>query len=349
MVDREDTASAYWQVEGRATMRAFSPTVFESKWICERAAAFVVMAAAASCNAATIPAAEAGKFVGREATVTGQVVQIAQIPAGSGPLFIDLDGAHPNRVFQAVILPKDFANFGGNPRTLVRDKRIEVTGRILAQGRIPRILVAAPDQIRVLPETAPPAEAAASPSATQKPAPGAKVSDSSPPLFTKKDRSSLPPNLLKNPSFSQSDQSWELNGNAKVITDSDGNTLLRVELDPKKSIHVSQKFSGIPRDAIQFQAFFRVQLTPESSLKRPLMLRMGPDLDNGSHLPRPLRAKPGNWQEVIWTRTSDLPGIPSMIFDIEIPPGQGALLIDDAYLFAHPDWKDKSTWKVSDG
>jgi hypothetical protein len=125
--------------------------------------------------------------------------------------------------------------------------------------------------------------------------------------------------------------------------------VLRIRLDPKKSVRVQQTFADIPQEAIQFQAAFRAQLTEGSSLAKPLMLRLGPSIRESSYLPRPLEATPGEWTEIVWTRTSDLKGHARMTFFIDIGPGEGEVLIDDAILFAHPDWKDKRTWKPSDG
>lgn len=292
--------------------------------------------------AATVTAAEARSMVGREGTVRGTVTQLGQVPAGTGPLVLELDGEPRATVFRVIVPPNLLPVFGENPRQRFRDREVAVTGQIALYRNVPQIVVTDAAQVRIKDE--PPQTTSAEeegpgdekiPSGKGREA--LKTPEQSPSTRT-------PENLLKNADFSNGAKHWKLPKTAEVA---DG--VLRIRLDPDKAVRIQQTFSGIPQDAIQFQAVFRAQLTEGSSLSKPLMLRLGPSISESSYLARPVNAKPGEWAGIKWTRTADLKGYAKMTFFIEAGPGEGELLIDDTVVFAHPDWKDKKTWKPSDG
>jgi hypothetical protein len=288
--------------------------------------------------AATVTAAEARSMAGREASVRGTVTQLGQIPAGTGPLVLELDGEPRATVFRVIIPANLLSAFGESPRQRFRDREITVTGQIALYRNVPQIVVTDAAQVRIGDE---PKEAseddADEKSAEDEGRKARKKSEQSSSTRTQE-------NLLKNADFSNGAKHWKLPKAAEVA---DG--VLRIRLDPKKSVLVQQTFSGIPQDAIQFQAVFRAQLAEGSSLSKPLMLRLGPSISESSYLARPVKSSPGEWTQIKWTRTADLKGHSTMTFFIEVGPGEGELLIDDVVLFAHPDWKDKKTWKPSDG
>lgn len=323
-----------------------------------------------SIRAGSIPAAEAAGRVGQEATVTGRVVRVATLGQSTGqPTIMDLDRAFPNAPLQIVVFEKDAAAFGGDLRKAYEGKSVEVSGTITKFGNTPQIVASRPDQLRLAGAgSAPPEPQPTEPVvADEKPLPaepqaavGAQEENNSqdtsePPAAigsavfgNSGDDSSRPPNLLKNGDFADGKSAWIVERGTEV-EEIDGGAALRVRLSPKGVVRVSQKItSRIPRDARQYQAVFQARLDPSARLEKPLMLWLGESPGYGSKLARPVPPG-GAWREVKWTRTADLKGHSPLIFTIEAGPGEGDLWIRDAYLFAHPDYKDKATWKVSDG
>ncbi len=334
------------------------------------AAAFLLFVLTVSIRAGSIPAAEAAGRVGQEATVTGRVVRVATLGQSTGqPTIMDLDRAFPNAPLQVVVFEKDVAALGGDLRKAYEGKSVEVSGTITKFGNTPQIVVSRPEQLRVPGAGPAPAEPESAAPVVEEdkplpPEPQAAVDSqekensedaSEPPagigsaVFGKSgDDSSRPPNLLKNGDFADGKSAWIVERGTDVA-EIDGGAALRVRLSPKEVVRVSQKItSRIPRDARQYQAVFQARLDPDARLEKPLMLWLGESPGYGSKLPRPV-APGGAWREVKWTRTADLKGHSPLIFTIEAGPGEGDLWIRDAYLFAHPDYKDKATWKVSDG
>ena len=333
------------------------------------AVGIALLLSTAAPRAGSIPAAEAGANVGREATVTGRVVRVATLGQSTGqPTIMDLDRAFPNAPLQVVVFEKDAAAFGGDLRKAYEGKSVEVAGTITKFRNTPQIVVSRPEQLRL-------AGAAPEPAGTPSVAPvvvdehplppepetsaGSEEEDSgdasAPPAGVASavfgdngEKSARPPNLLKNGDFADGKSAWTLERGA-VVEEIDGGAALRVRLSPTGVVRVSQKItSRIPRDARQYQAVFQARLDPAARLEKPLMLWLGEGPGQGSKLPRPVPPG-GAWREVKWTRTADLKGHSPLTFTIEAGPGEGDLWIRDAYLFAHPDYKDKATWKVSDG
>lgn len=305
--------------------------------------------------AQTIPAVEASGHIGKEATVTGRVVHIATLNnSSSRPTILDLDRPYPNAIFQVVIFEKDLPAFGDDVRATYDGKSVAVTGTISKFRDTAQMVVSSPDQIRITDggEASSPASA---PTPGVLPGSGSSVlpgSSNGEPRSEGRgsgtDRTSLPPNLLKNGDFSNGKVAWDVERGAEVVEPEDG-PALRIRLSPDGVVRVSQKIStGIPSDARQYQALAQVRLAPGARLDEPVMLRLGKTPGIESHLPR--RVRPGGaWHEIKWTRTADLKDLSPLLFTIEAGPGEGELWVDDVYLFAHPDYKDKATWKVSDG
>ena len=95
-----------------------------------------------------ISPAEAAKYVGKNATVCGQVAS-ANFSARSRrrPTFLNLDRPYPNHIFTALIWGDDRAKFSTPPETAYSGKKICVTGMVsIYQGK-PEIVVRNPSQI----------------------------------------------------------------------------------------------------------------------------------------------------------------------------------------------------------
>ena len=85
------------------------------------------LASLATAVALTIPAAEASKHVGEQATVCGTIAsQHTAYRSRGTPTFINLDQPYPNQIFTALIW--------GNERTQVGE--IPASGRLCVTGRI---------------------------------------------------------------------------------------------------------------------------------------------------------------------------------------------------------------------
>lgn len=307
-------------------------------------------------EAVTIPATEASGHVGAEATVTGRVVRIAKLSSSSNrPTILDLDRPYPDAAFQVVVFEKDLSAFGGDLKAAYDGKIIAVTGKITRFRETPQMVVSGPDQIRL-------SEAGEVPPAVQE---EQEVVADPVPLAPKTvlltgqsasavrgpgtDRSGLPPNLLKNGDFAKGKVAWDMDRGAEV-EEMEGGRALKIKLSPDRAVRVTQRLgAGVPRDARQFQALVQVRLSPETRLDKPeVTLRFGSSMETAAALPRKVRSG-GAWYEIKWTRTADFQGISPLMFGIEAGPGEGEIWVDDVYLFAHPDYKDKTNWKVSDG
>jgi hypothetical protein len=319
----------------------------------------------ATAGAESIPAAAAGAHVGKEVTVAGRVVRVAKLEQSTGrPTILDLDRAFPNASLQVVIFEKDLTAFSGDLRATYVGKTVEVTGTIIKFRNTPQIVVAGPNQLRLEGAAAEPpglVVAAEAPTAANEddetiPDAGDGFEDTVAPAGAvasavfggANDGSTLQPNLLKNGDFSVGKSAWTVERGTEVAQ-IDGGPALRIRLSPDGVVRVTQKItSDIPEDARQYQAFFQARLDPAARLDKPLTLYLGEKPGSGSKLAR--RVQPGGaWREVKWTRTADLKGHSPLIFTIEAGPGEGDLWIRGVILFAHPDYKDKATWKVSDG
>jgi hypothetical protein len=95
-----------------------------------------------------ISPAEAAKYVGKNATVCGQVAS-SNYSARSRrrPTFLNLDRPYPNHIFTALIWGEDREKFSTPPESAYSGKKICVRGTIsIYQGR-PEIVVRNPSQI----------------------------------------------------------------------------------------------------------------------------------------------------------------------------------------------------------
>lgn len=110
-------------------------------------AILVFGAANAIADASSISAADAIKFVGRVATVCGQVASAKYATSTNGqPTFLNLDEPYPNQLFTAVIWGKDRAAFSYAPESLAH-RHICVTGKIQLYREKAEIVVSVPSQI----------------------------------------------------------------------------------------------------------------------------------------------------------------------------------------------------------
>ena len=97
----------------------------------------------------TISTSEAGKHIGENATVCGQVASAHFAATTRGrPTFLNLDQPYPNQVFTVLIWGSDRNTFGV-PEVTYRDKRICAKGTISSYKGVPEIVAREPGQITV--------------------------------------------------------------------------------------------------------------------------------------------------------------------------------------------------------
>jgi DNA/RNA endonuclease YhcR with UshA esterase domain len=111
-------------------------------------AVFGLFLTAASAQAETIPACDAGKHIGELITVEGVVTDVHHAKSGK-TTFIDECGVYPNNGFSGVIFSDDLAKFP-NVDSL-KGKTIDITGRLqLYKNRgAPEIILNDPEQLKV--------------------------------------------------------------------------------------------------------------------------------------------------------------------------------------------------------
>jgi Protein of unknown function (DUF3761) len=86
--------------------------------------------------AQNIPASDAGKHLGEQATVCGRIAETHTANTSQGvPTFIDFERSYPNQTFTAVIWQRDKASVGALPRVGV----LCVTGTIIDYHGRPEI------------------------------------------------------------------------------------------------------------------------------------------------------------------------------------------------------------------
>jgi hypothetical protein len=111
------------------------------------AASAVVGLWAFSAGAADLHPEDAVRHVGETATVCGVVASAKfEANARSKPTILDLGKAYPHAVFTAVIYGDNRSKFG-TPETLLRGKRICVTGQISDYRGKPEIVLTDPSQL----------------------------------------------------------------------------------------------------------------------------------------------------------------------------------------------------------
>src|SRR5437667_4480049 len=95
-----------------------------------------------------ISPAEAAKYVGKAATVCGQVASATYAARSRGrPTFLNLDRPYPNQVFTALIWGENRGKFPTPPEKAYSGKKICVTGTISSYRGQPQIVVRDPGQI----------------------------------------------------------------------------------------------------------------------------------------------------------------------------------------------------------
>ena len=100
-----------------------------------------------SAGAADLHPEDAVRHVGETATVCGVVASAKfEANARSKPTILDLGKAYPHAVFTAVIYGDNRSKFG-TPETLLRGKRICVTGQISDYRGKPEIVLTDPSQL----------------------------------------------------------------------------------------------------------------------------------------------------------------------------------------------------------
>ena len=103
----------------------------------------------ASAQEASITAADAKKFVGKEQTVCGVVASTNYLKSSrTQPTFLNLDKAYPNTIFTVVIFGSDRSKFG-EPDVALKDRTICATGKIELYRDSPQIVVKDPKQLVV--------------------------------------------------------------------------------------------------------------------------------------------------------------------------------------------------------
>ena len=193
--------------------------------------------------------------------------------------------------------------------------------------------------------------------------PASDSSSKNKPLFGDKPTSSstskktdldLPPgveNLVDNGDFERRTSGWTTDGDIVADPTNPDNQVLRFKLDPnrKQTLKVKRPAS-VPRNAVQFGARLRAMKSQDfQGSSNPLRLEIWNKADTkGSTLNRKIYGS-GSWSTVKWTRSSDIPDSGGILFTIVINPGSGTIWIDDIYVFAHPDYKDKKSWNPTDG
>ena len=95
-----------------------------------------------------ISSTDAAKYVGKRATVCGQVVSTNYAEDNKDrPTFLNLDRAYPNQKFTAVIWGENRDKFSKPPEVNYAGKRICVTGTISMIRGVAAIVVREPSQI----------------------------------------------------------------------------------------------------------------------------------------------------------------------------------------------------------
>jgi hypothetical protein len=95
-----------------------------------------------------IQPSEAAKYVGKNATVCGQVASSSySARSRRRPTFLNLDRPYPNHIFTALIWGEDRDKFSPPPENAYSGKKICVTGMISSYQGQPQIVVRNPSQI----------------------------------------------------------------------------------------------------------------------------------------------------------------------------------------------------------
>ena len=108
-----------------------------------------VLCSASSRAQSSSSASEAKNYVGKNATVCGEVASTHYAASSRGaPTFINLDKSYPHEIFTLLIWGSDRPKFG-NPEDEYRGKHICVTGTISLYREVPEVVAHEPAQISV--------------------------------------------------------------------------------------------------------------------------------------------------------------------------------------------------------
>lgn len=95
-----------------------------------------------------ISAYEASEHIGTIAEVCGVVASADFLPSVNGqPTFLNLEEAHPNQIFTAVIFGEDRPRFRFRPEEEYTGRPVCVTGMIQMHQGTPQIIISRPEQI----------------------------------------------------------------------------------------------------------------------------------------------------------------------------------------------------------
>lgn len=95
-----------------------------------------------------ITASEAVNHIGTPAEVCGRVASADYLPNVNGrPTFLNLEEAHPDPVFTAVIFGENRNLFRALPEEVYLDRTICISGTIRMHKGVPQIVVSEPEQI----------------------------------------------------------------------------------------------------------------------------------------------------------------------------------------------------------
>jgi hypothetical protein len=97
---------------------------------------------------ATIGAAQAAKWIGKQVVVTGVVAQVSVRPS---LVFLNFDRAYPSNLFTAIIRTKNTNEFENLPA--LRGKAVSVQGQIKDYNGKPEMELTGKSQLKVLDNT----------------------------------------------------------------------------------------------------------------------------------------------------------------------------------------------------
>jgi hypothetical protein len=101
-----------------------------------------------SAVSATIGAAQAAKWIGKQVVVTGVVAQVSVRPS---LVFLNFDRAYPSNLFTAIIRTKNTNEFENLPA--LRGKAVSVQGQIKDYNGKPEMELTGQAQLKVLDNT----------------------------------------------------------------------------------------------------------------------------------------------------------------------------------------------------
>jgi DNA/RNA endonuclease YhcR with UshA esterase domain len=108
---------------------------------------FLTTSSFAQPQADHLTAAEAKNYIGKRATVCGNVASTHYAARSKGsPTFLNLDEPYPKEIFTILIWGSDRAKFG-DPESKYTNKKVCVTGLIKDYKGIPEVVVEQPSQI----------------------------------------------------------------------------------------------------------------------------------------------------------------------------------------------------------